>query len=193
MKSVCTRVVSLALCASACLFLARMSGAQSSAEAMNAKRLEARYLYDFAEFVDWPEEPQVTSHHTMNFCVLGDDPFGRLLDASVLGHPIGDRSAMVVRGEDLRFMGRCDVLFVSLSANKNLARILRQLRGKSILTVGSAPDFALKGGMIQFRQKGNEVHLVINMDAAERAGLRIRAPLLALAKIVHNQASKQVQ
>lgn len=93
---------------------------------------------------------------------------------------------MIVRGSQFEDVGRCNVLFISSSEDKRLPRILRRVGDKNILTVSEATDFAGNGGVIQFLKDDNRIRFVINVDAAQRAGLRIRAQLLSLAKVVHN-------
>jgi len=152
-------------------------------------RVEAEDLHHFAQFVEWPRSANTGNKGTnenINFCVLGRDPFGVLLDASILGHPIDDRRPVVVRGKRLEDLGDCDVLFVSSSEKKRQSKILNQLSRAGVLTVSETNDFAANGGIIQFVQEGGHINFLINVDAAARAGLKIRAALLALAKVIHD-------
>ena len=127
---------------------------------------------------------------TINFCVLGRDPFGTSLDESILGHPVGDRKPTLVRGKRVEDLGECDVLFVSSSETKLQSKILNRLNGSAVLTVGDTKDFAASGGIIQFVPEGDRVNFLINVDAAGRAGIKIRAALLALARVIHDGAGK---
>ncbi|MHB8526942.1 MAG: YfiR family protein [Candidatus Acidiferrales bacterium] len=153
-------------------------------------RTEAADLQHFAEFVEWPTAPNQAASRTINFCVLGQDPFGAALDQSILGHPIDNRAAAIVRGKRLQDLGECDVLFVSSSEASHQAEILGRVRESGVLTVGETTDFAATGGVIQFVQAGPRVSFEINVDAAGRAGLKIRAELLALAHVVHDNPGK---
>ena len=156
-------------------------------------RTEAEDLRRFADFVEWPHLANPANQKqgkTINFCVLGRDPFGSSLDESILGHPVGDREPTLVRGKRVEDLGACDVLFVSSSETKFQSKILNRLNRSAVLTVGETSDFAAHGGIIQFVQEGEHVNFLINVDAANRAGLKIRAALLALAQIVHDGASK---
>lgn len=154
-------------------------------------RTEAEDLQHFAEFVDWPAARNEAASRTINFCILGQDPFGAALNKSILGHRIGDRLPTIVRGKRLQDLGGCDVLYVSSSETKRQTEILEQLRNSQVLTVGETTDFAATGGIIQFVQATGRVNFVINVDAAGRAGLRIRAELLALAHVVHDNPTKR--
>ena len=163
-----------------------------SSQEPNANTYEAQseYLRNFAEFIDWPSLTNQGAHQTINFCVLGHDPYGELLDKSILGHRIGNRPTVIVRGRHLEDMGVCDVLFISRSETKSEDRILQRLRNEEVLTIGDTEDFAARGGVIQFVWEQDHVGFLINVDAARRAGLKIHASLLALARIVHDEPVK---
>lgn len=158
---------------------------------VEAYQTQSTYLRSFADFIDWSAStPNRARSKTVNFCVLGNDPYGELLNKSVLDHPLGDRRTIITRAQHLEDLGSCDVLFVSSSEIKHEAKILEHLRHKEVLTVGDTDDFAARGGIIQFVTNQGHVSFLINVDAAQRAGLRIRASLLALAKIVHDEPGK---
>ena len=153
---------------------------------------QARYLLTFAEFIDWPASRQnQTLHPTINFCILGRDPYGISLDKAVLGHMVGERRTVITRARRLVDLGGgCDVLFVSSSEEKHEVEILRKLEKQDVLTVGDTGNFAAHGGIIQFVWEQNHLGFLINVDAAARAGLKINASLLALAQIVHDEPAR---
>ena len=154
-------------------------------------RAEAENLQHFAEFAEWPAALDHAASRMTDFCILGQDPFDAAFEESILDHRIGDRAPMIAGGKRLQDLGECDVLFVSASEAKRQTEILEQLRNSQVLTVGETDDFAATGGIIQFVQNTGRVNFVINVDAAGRAGLRIRAELLALAHVVHDSSTKR--
>jgi hypothetical protein len=188
MKFFARTLLPLLLSAATGLLSRNVPFAQAQPPTDSSVRAEAVDLLRLAEFVEWPEQPDTRTLATFNFCILGQDPFGQSLDDSVLGRSIAERQTMVVRGSRLGDMGHCDVVFVSSSESKDLPKILRVVQNKKILTVGQTADFAASGGIIQLLPTGDRIGFAINTDAAKRAGLTIRAPLLALARIVHDQA-----
>ena len=52
--------------------------------------------------------------------------------------------------------------------------------------MGDSDDFTEVGGIIRLYQEGNNLRIEINIDAAERAGLKISSKLLSLAKVIHD-------
>ncbi|PYV15768.1 MAG: hypothetical protein DMG21_14080 [Acidobacteria bacterium] len=61
------------------------------------------------------------------------------------------------------------------------------LNGSSALTVGESAGFAGLGGVINLTVEENKLRFEVNLDAAERAGLKISSKLLSLARIVRDQ------
>ena len=59
-----------------------------------------------------------------------------------------------------------------------------------ILTVGETEGFATQGGIVNFKVEGGRVRLEINIEAAERAKLRISSKVLSLAAIVKDGVQK---
>ena len=49
---------------------------------------------------------------------------------------------------------------------------------------GPCKGFAQAGGMIELYVEGGRMRFAINMDAAERSGLRLSSRLLGLAKVI---------
>lgn len=165
--------------------------AQKSGDDAEGYKTQAEYMRSFVEFVNWPSEfAEKGAGPTINFCILGSDPYGKLLDSTILGHSFGDRRGVIVRGRRLEDLGVCKVLFIGKSEEKSEDKILQKLRGKDVLTISDTSGFAARGGMIQFVREKDHIGFLINVDAASRAGLKIGASLLALAQIVHDAPAK---
>ncbi len=62
--------------------------------------------------------------------------------------------------------------------------LLAHLKANPVLTVGDIENFTKAGGVIAFTLEDNRVRFAINVDAAQRAGLKISSKLLSLARIV---------
>jgi hypothetical protein len=55
------------------------------------------------------------------------------------------------------------------------------LGGRGILTIGETEDFTRAGGVIAMRVEESKVRFDIDVDAGQRAGLRVSSRLLKLA------------
>jgi hypothetical protein len=155
--------------------------AQSQASEYHVK---AAFLFHFVQLVEWPAGAMGNEINPITLCTMGEDPFRGDLEATLAGKTVGTR-AMIVRHlkaeED--FQG-CQVLFVSGHDATRLAPLLQRLKDDPILTVGESDAFVEQGGMIQFLLVDNKVRFAINVEAAERAKLKISSRLLLLAKTV---------
>jgi hypothetical protein len=64
---------------------------------------------------------------------------------------------------------------------------LSDIRTLPILTISDARDFSHAGGIIELYVEDGHMRFAINVDAAERTGLRISSRLLGLAKVVRDR------
>ena len=150
-------------------------------------QVKAAFLFNFAKFVEWPTEAFSDPDAPLVITVFGEDPFNGSLEA-VRGKLVNNRKLTIRRVKEIQDIGKSNVLFVSPSARKELARILEALQGQNVLTVGEDGVFTQCGGIINFVKEDNRVRFEVNVTAAERAGLKISSRLLALARIVKGSA-----
>lgn len=150
----------------------------------NEREVKAVFLFNFVQFVEWPLEGFSDSRAPFIIGVLGDDPFGHLLDDVVRGETVKNRTLIAQRFERVEDIKTCHVLFISASESQAYDRILAALRGHPTLTVGETEGFAARGGMIRFITERNRVRLRVNVSAAKAAGLTISSNLLRPADIV---------
>jgi YfiR/HmsC-like len=145
-------------------------------------QVKAVFLFNFAQFVDWPPKAFADAQSPLIIGVLGDDPFGTYLDETVRGEKANGRPLVVQRYRRVGELKTCHVLFISRSESDHLDQILGSLRGRNILTVGESEDFALRGGMIQFIKEKNKIRMRINLEAVKAANLKISSKLLRVAE-----------
>lgn len=150
--------------------------------------VKATYLYNFARFVRWPAQGLNGQSDSFAICVLGDNPFGLALQATVAQETIGGKSVVARQISVPQDAMNCRVLFISSSENKRLKQILTSLDTASVLTVSDLPHFTLRGGMVQFVLEGNRVRFEVNSATAERAGLTLSSELLKVAVNVRRSA-----
>jgi len=145
-------------------------------------QVKAVFLFNFAQFVDWPPKAFPDAQSPLVISVLGDDPFGSYLDETVRGEKANGRPLAVQRYRRTSDIKTCHVLFISRSETDHLDQIFGSLRGRNILTVGESEDFALRGGMIQFIKEKNKIRMRINLEAVRAANLKISSKLLQVAE-----------
>ena len=147
-------------------------------------QLKAVFLFNFAQFVEWPSEAFPEPQTPFVIGVLGDDPFGHHLDETVTGEKANSRPLIVQRYRHVQDVKGCHILFISRSETDRLEQTLASLHGAKILTVGDSDGFAGRGGMIRFVTERSKIRLKINLEVAKAAGLTISSKLLRPAEIV---------
>jgi hypothetical protein len=164
----------------ATLAAAQLPGPARGAERDSALeyRVKAAFLYNFAKFVEWPA--QDTGPIVLG--VLGQDPFGAILDQTVGQKTINGRPVVVRRFASVPQARECHIVFVGASEKARSAEILPRLANSGILTVGERRGFLQAGGMVEFVVEDNNVHFEINPEAVRRAGIHISANLLKLSR-----------
>jgi hypothetical protein len=161
-----------------------LAGPPVLAQSPSEYQLKAVFLFNFAQFVEWPATAFADPEAPLIIGVLGQDPFGPQLDEVVRDEVVRGRKLQVQRYQRAEAATDCHILFISHSESRNLEQILAALRGRSILTVSDAAGFALRGVMIRFIPEKSRIRLRVNLDAAKSAGLLISSKLLRPAEIV---------
>jgi YfiR/HmsC-like len=158
------------------------TGAQGSSPV--EYQVKAAFLFHFAQFVEWPEQTFKDANDPLTYCTIGNDPFRGSLDAALNGKTIGARPFRVLHFKQPQEIQDCQVLFVGAEEKKFLPAILAGVNGHSVLTVGESEHFVQDGGMIGFCLEENKIRFEINLEAAQKAKIRISSRLLTLAKSV---------
>jgi hypothetical protein len=147
-------------------------------------QVKAVFLFNFAQFVDWPAEAFPRPDAPFVIGILGQDPFGAQLDDVVRGETVNKRTLVVERYRSVEEIRNCNILFIGGNESGHLDEILMALQGRSILTVGDAGPAGQRGVMIQLVNENNRIRLRINVAAAKAGNLTISSKLLRPAEIV---------
>ncbi|HEV2289899.1 MAG TPA: YfiR family protein [Candidatus Acidoferrales bacterium] len=153
--------------------------------------VKAEDLYNFAEFTEWPPNTFPDKKSPIAVCVFGKDPFSGDLETTVLGKNKQGRSFETRHTNRVNGLRGCQMVFVDRTEAKHLPEILEAVKSAPVLLVGDRADFVEKGGEIAFVTEDGKVHFIVNVDAVERAHLKISSKLLLLAKIVHDEATRK--
>jgi hypothetical protein len=144
-------------------------------------QVKAAYLLNFGRFIEWPAKTGATPEEPFQVCVLGQDPFGPILDAALAGETINHAPLAAKRIAKPQDASVCRILFISASEEHSLKSILPALDKTAVLTVSDIAQFTRQGGMIQFVLSGNRVRFDVNLVAVRAAGLNLSSELLKLA------------
>jgi hypothetical protein len=155
--------------------------ANSTAEEYSVK---AAFLYHFAQFVEWPAETFKDAGAPLVYCTLGEDPFHGALDASLSGKTVGTHPIQVRHFKQTSELQGCHVMFIGEKEKRLFSTVFELFRGSPVLIVGESERFVQDGGIIGFCLEENKIRFDINLEAAEKAKLKISSRLLVLARAV---------
>ena len=145
--------------------------------------VKAAFLYNFAKFIDWPQEAFKGDPDHFSIGILGTDPFGDALK-TIHGKDVKGKKIIIKKGGKATELKGCHLLFVSPSERGSIKEILDQLKGEPVLTVSDMERFAQQGGMIALVKVENQFRFEINASVASGARLKISPSLLQLGKVV---------
>jgi hypothetical protein len=150
--------------------------------------LKAAVVSKFPEFVEWPPAA-LDSRTTIDLCVARPNPFGVALAQLVSGESLRGRTVVtreVASGNDLR---TCHLLFVPRGSDIDTHVLIAGAAKHHVLTVGESPRFLEDGGIINLHLVDGRIRFEVDMNAANRAGVRLSSQLLRLATLVRGGPS----
>lgn len=178
-------IASVLFLSAALALLAGAAAAQESAALEGAEyRVKAAFVYHFVRFTQWPARAFPREDSPLVVCVAGE-PAGvealfTLRDKRVRGRRI------LVRRFDDGTAEDCHVLFVGVTAPDAVAGLLRETRGRGVLTVGESGAFVRECGIISFFLENEHLRFAVNLAAAARSGIRFSSQLLMSAEILED-------
>jgi hypothetical protein len=158
--------------------------ATSKAHAQSEDQIMAAFLFNFARYVEWPEDAFDRDDMPVKICIYDAKEFGDVVAKTVSGKMVGDRAVAVGQTSDLSSARDCHIFFIGRDSGVRDQDAIAGLGTLSIFTVADREGFANAGGIANFFRADNRIRFEINPSAAEKAGLRVSSKLLRLAKVV---------
>lgn len=153
--------------------------------------LKSAYLFNFAKFVDFPENTFSSPRDPFIIGIYGNEAFLDVMQTIIKGRSVHNRNVIAIlvsRPEDIT---HCQIIFLSKITTNQAFYLLEHIGNKPILTVAdNIEDFCQKGGMINFTPQYSQKRFEINPNAAQRASITISSKLLILARIINDAEIK---
>ena len=146
-----------------------------------ATAVKATYLDKLGAFITWPAGVFTSPADPARLCLVGDDPFGPLIDQAVQGQRIAAHPIQLVRLDRVDKGAGCLILFAAGSARQSAADALDKVHGAPVLTVTDGAADPAQRGVINFVLRNNRVRFEIDEAGAAQSGLSISSKLLSLA------------
>jgi hypothetical protein len=158
-------------------------GAEPAGEA----ETKSKFLVNFAQFTEWPATAFASGKAPLIIGILGTDPFGSHLDKLVENETVRGHHLRVLRYSKVEEIKTCHILYISESEEPRLARIVRAMKEKPVLTISEIESSVMHGVIIRMRMEDRKVRLAINLKAAKAAHLSLKSKLLRLGEIVESE------
>lgn len=142
---------------------------------------KADFIIKLIDYVQWTGGAGTDGSGTVNIGVVGQSPILQSLKTASEGKKI---TVKTITPEDP--LTDFQILFITTKDKTELAKALKKISGKPVLTVSDCTGFAGFGVMINFYSEDGtgKVKFEANTLAAGDAGLKISSQLLKLAKII---------
>lgn len=154
------------------------------------KQVRAQFVYNFANFVEWPEDAFAKPDSPIKVCLFGRVFFAPYL-YSFNGSLIGNRILEVSKADDMDdIRAGCHILYVGEDERVRLPTFWGQIRYIYVLSIGERQGFADKGGIVNILRTQDRVQFDVNIENALINGLFLDSDLLALARLIKRNTQK---
>lgn len=145
--------------------------------------VKAAFIYNFTQFVEWPDSAFDSKDSPFVIATFGDNPFNGALEVAMNGKSVAGRTIIIKHFDSADSLGPCQLLFAPSTQDSNLKALFDKVDNKPILTVGESDAFMDAGGGIRFFMDGNRIRFEIDPSPLATDGLKVSAKLMKLARI----------
>lgn len=183
------RVVWLIFVLGSCLCFPPAAWTQNTATTSEYK-VKLAYIYHFTHYFSWPDQAFESPESPLVIAVLGDDPFGPLLDRLQQGRRAAGRPIVVRRFKFVPDVHKAHVLFVSRTAP--IAQVGPLLHGPKgvlpTLVICESAGLGNAGAPVNlYLDSDGTVGIELNVDAIARRGLSVDAKMLNIARVIRDK------
>ena len=145
----------------------------------------AVFLYNFANFIEWPASA-FRRNANLEICLIGQvdfvDTIRNFEGTPVRGHPL----RVVATQDEYVVEGGCHILYVGLDRRADLQKFLKNLNHLFVLSVGESDNFIEDGGTINIVRTADQAQFSIDLTKAVQNGLSVSSDLLELATVIND-------
>ena len=99
-------------------------------------RFKGAIIHRFAKYTTFPPEAFTSPSQRITLGILGDDPFGNVIDRIVRGRPVHGRFWQVKRSSSIKDLWGCHIIFVCNSESERVEDITAFYGKYPVLTIG---------------------------------------------------------
>jgi len=165
------------------VFLPARGGAHADGPPPREYQLKAAFIFNFAQFVEWPGDTFPGPDAPLVIGVMGDSTMAASLEMACRGKTAGKREIVVKNLSGADAIRSAQIVFIGAAERDRLPELIRRATAESVLTVGDFDGFTAASGMVRFLTEDNRLRFEVNLDAVNAGKLRVSAQLLKLARM----------
>lgn len=157
----------------------------AQAQSADLGALRAGFLLNFAKLASWPEARFAAADAPLRLCLLADDASLDALSKSLSGKPVGSHALELVPVSNAAAIraGNCHLAYLGPEAQPRYGELMAALAASGALIVDEGSRFSWPDGMIRLFVEDGRMRFELNLDAVEKAGLKIDPRLIRLARL----------
>lgn len=153
-------------------------------------RLKVALLYNFSQYVDWPEAAFADPTAAFIICVLGDERITQMLTPIQRRHH-RTRPIKIKSLTNLEEARTCHILYLDKDGSGSIDYVPDKALGESaVLTISNDVKALESGFAIAFSFQEERVGLNMNMAAVRKAKLKVSAKLVEIANRVVGEVGR---
>jgi len=154
-------------------------------------QVKAAFLFNLVKFTEWPDTGLEDEDAPITIGIVGEDPFGEIIDETVRDERVDGHPIRVHRARRPSELVSCHVVFVPASERGRVDEILDVFEGRSVLTVGETEGFAERGGIVNFKVVRRKVRMEVNLAEARHNRLKLSSRLLKLCDVICGEEAEK--
>lgn len=161
---------------------------EADVDAAKLKQVKAAFVLNIAKFVTWPQAVYQQRPQQLMLCHYQQNTLGEAVGI-IEGKSVEGRRLSKKTVDNLPQSGSCDILLVPTAALAELEGEAQDGFDKPVLTIADLTDRrgvgqAHKGVLVALVRKGSSIGFEVNLQQAQKRGLKVSSELLKLATIV---------
>ncbi|HPG67680.1 MAG TPA: YfiR family protein [Candidatus Hydrogenedentes bacterium] len=163
--------------------------AATESESSRTNDIKAVFIYKFTGYVTWPDDEA----ETFTIAVLGSSGLLPPLRKIAEKRQVDSRSVVIRECTKVDEISGAHIVLIAESMEEYLPAIVKKAEAERILTVGSREGLAEKGAAVDFVSTEDRVGFEMNLDAVQRAGLKVSSQLTKLAILVGGDRASEAK
>lgn len=175
----------------AAAFVRPADAREANEDEVSEYRVKAASLLHFIGYTTWPKSAFEKEDSPFVVLVVGEDPFGPVLEKTLDGRKGAGRPIRIVRSASLEDLPKAHLLFLARSHAKEIGALMAGAAARGVLVVGDSEGVAADGAHVNVFLEAKRLRFEVNTDAVKRSDLTISPEMLKLARIVRDREKEQ--